>query len=206
MKKSQDIRYIERPDTKDFPDDDVAELVNILNNVNSTNSGVRHRIALALGNTPDDSRAIDEIDPAHWPIRQMREFRDQGKTIIAKDGEKTVGMVGFEELPAAPNGQRVFEIRRTTVLPDYRGGGIGRILRESMIKRLQEIDADAILLSRIHKDNIVNQNLAASTRFTKISDEDMKRLGAPDDWIQGNTRNGYEFYVFNPRDNASQKK
>lgn len=204
MEKDKNIQYIDSPDENEFPDRHVAELVNTLNEVPTTCSGVRHQIASVLMKNqlryfPGVARFATTVDPAHFPVKQMREFRDQGNTIIAKDGEKTVGMIGFEELPATPSGQRIFEIRRTTVLPEYRGSGIGRMLRESMITRLQEIDSGAILLSRIHKDNIVNQNLATSTQFTKISDEEMKGLGAPEHWIQGNTSNGYEFYIFNPR-------
>ena len=198
MKEGQNITYIHAPDKENFPDCDVAELVNVLNNVDSTRSGERHRIALALEDTSEASRII-EIDPAHGPIKHMCKLRDQGNTIIAKDGEKTVGMIGFQEYPRTPGGQRIFEIRRTTVLNDYRGGGIGRMLRESMIQRLEEIDSDAILLSRIHQDNEINRNLAESTQFTKISYEETRGLGIPEDWIQENKTTGYEYFVFDPR-------
>lgn len=193
------IRYIDSPDEKEFPNDAVAELVNVLNNVDTGNSWARHQMAMALRGTPEEPE-IYEIDPMHWPIEQMCRFRDEGNTIIAKDGEKTVGMIGFQELHRAPNGQQVFEIRRTTVLENYRGQGIGRVLRESMIKRLATIDPDAILCSRIHTQNDVNKQLAESTLFKKVSYAHAKELGFSDDCIEGNRDTGYEFYICNLRD------
>jgi len=190
MKKDVNIQYIHSPDARAFPDDDVANLVEelILSEINTTSSDVRSATASVLK------------DISRRPTTQMCKFRDQGNTIIAKDGEKTVGMIGLEEHHiTTPTGQRLFEIRRNTVLPDYREQGIGRMLRESMIKRVQGIDADALLLSRIHRDNAVNQNLAASTQFRRVTTGDMKKLGIAEEWIEGNEQSGYEFYIFDPR-------
>ena len=189
MKESHNIRYIDRPDATDFPDEDVANLVEelIWSEIKDTSHQTRDAAASVLK------------DISSGPAEHMCKIRDQGNTITAKDGEKTVGVIGFQELHRTPNGQRIFEIRRTTVLHDYRGGGIGRVLRESMIKRLKEIDPDAILVSRIRVDNTVNQNLATSTSFTKISDDEVRKLGFLERDIQGNKSNGYEFYILNLR-------
>lgn len=197
MTEHKKITYIDGPDEKAFPNEDVAVLVNVLNNVDTVNSWARHQAAIALRGEPSEERrqAILDLDPAHWPIEQMLGFRDIGNTMIAKDGEKTVGMIGFEEHDRTPDGQRVFEIRRNTVLPEYRRQGIGRNLRESMLKRIQEIDSRALLISRIHKDNTPNQNLAGSTNFRKVSDTDMKQFGFTEEWVEQNKEWGYEFYV-----------
>ncbi len=211
MKKGQNIHYIDRPNEKDFPDRDVAKLVNILNEVPTTCSGVRHQIASALLNNqrlshfPGVARLAYTIDPKNFPVTQMREFRDEGNTIIAKDGEKTVGMIGFQEHIPTSDGRRLFEIRRTTVLKDYRGHGIGRVLRESIIKRLRDIDSDALLVSRIHKDNAPNQNLAKSTHFTLMSDDKLQALGITEKWILRNKEPGYEYYIFDPRKEDTEK-
>lgn len=206
MRETQNIQYIDSPNQEDFPNKDVAELVNILNKFSSTCSGVRHAFASllmrsnALRNIPGAPSVAESVDPAHGLTNEMCEFRDQGNTIVAKDGNKTVGMIGFEEHPNSPSGERIFEIRRTTVLPEYRGRGIGRALRERLMRHLPS----AILLSRIHKENTVNQNLAESTGFTKISPAQMEELGFSADWIKSNADYGYEFYSFKSQESKQQ--
>lgn len=197
MVENKKVTYIDTPDEQAFPNEDVAQLVNVLNNVDSVNSWARHQAALALGDPQDEDkfRAIVALDPAHWPIEQMLKFRDMGNTMIAKDGEKTVGMIGFEEHHLSPSGQRIFEIRRNTVLPEYRGRHIGRTLRESMIERIKKIDRSALLISRIDKDNVTNQNLSISTGSRKVSDADMEELGFSKEWIETRKERACEYYV-----------
>ena len=203
MKNKNNIDYVGSPDKTTFPDGDVAELTNVLNEISSTCSGARYRIAKALlGNGVFRGRGLDHIvasiDPAHWLTKQMCEFRDQGNTIIAKHEDKAVGMIGYEKHHTAPDGRHIFELRRTTVLESYRGQGIGRILRERMIENLQEMDANAVLLSRIHKDNTHMQNLASSNHFTLMTGDEMQKLGFTKEWIEQNEYYGYEFYILDP--------
>jgi len=197
MAENKKITYIDTPDEKAFPNEDVAQLVNVLNNVDSVNSWARHQAARALGDpqNEDQFRAIVKLDPAHWPIESMLEIRNKGNTMIAKDGEKTVGMIGFEEHHRAPSGQRIFEIRRNTVLLEYRRRGIGKTLRENMIKRIQKIDPNALVISRIDKDNVANQNLSISTGSRKVSDSDMEKLGFSKEWIETRKERACEYYV-----------
>jgi RimJ/RimL family protein N-acetyltransferase len=200
MKKDQNIKYFQSPDEEKFPNTDVTELVRALleSEINMTSDGTRSAAASVLDN--EDVQRV---------TKNMCEFRDEGNTIIAKDGEKTVGMIGYEKHPfTAPTGQRIFEIRRNTVLddPNYRRKGIGRELQKRMIKRVQEIDPDALLVARIHTKNVASQNLSNSTRFKLITTEDMKQLGFAEKWIVNSERNGYEFYIIDPRKSSAQKK
>lgn len=189
MMENQKIQYIISPNAEDFPDKDVARLVEelIWSEIKHTSRETRDAMASVLK------------DISRGPTKQMCEFRNQGRAIIAKDGTRTVGMTGYQEHHRAPTGQRIFEIRRTTVQPDYRGKGIGRGLREHMIEHLREIDHDALLVSRIHSDNTVNQNLAISTQSRLVTSEDMRQLGFAEEYIEGSEQNGYEFYIFDPR-------
>lgn len=196
MRNDQNIRYIQSPSATDFPDEDVANLAEelIRSEVKYDSDQTRHAVESVLRDT------------SRGPSKDMCKIRDQGNTIIAKDGEKTVGMIGYEKHHFSPlTGQKIVEIRRNTVLTDYRGLHIGRGLRERMIKHLQKMDPDALLLSRIHKRNTVNLNLGARTGFKQVTSDDMRRLGFTEEYIDGALRSGYEFYIFDPRNNSSQE-
>ncbi len=190
MNTDKKITYIESPDAAEFPDAEVDKLVGVL--LAQYAGGTRQKVTSLLTVDPDEHR---------WVTGNMCQIRDQGQIIIAKDGEDTVGMIGVNELHRTPDGRRIFEIRRNTVLDSSKGQGIGRALRERMIARLSTVDPDALLISRIHHDNTVNQALAESTEFTRITDAKLEELGFEKKWIESAKRQGYEIYLRDLRQN-----
>ncbi len=98
---------------------------------------------------PDEEKwaRIHEVDRAFYPIEHMKGLRENGQVVIAKDGDKTVGMVGFEfRRVDKASGRSVFEIRRVGVRKDYEGQGIGTKLHNAMFARIRAMDPNCLVL------------------------------------------------------------
>ncbi len=143
------------------------ELIHLTNRVNELERGetvgqLRHTIAkgiyqlLGKGNT--QRKLVRSIDPAFGPIEHMQSLREFGNIAVAKDGEKTVGMIGFEYAGTDPSsGREVYEIRRLSVRKEYEGRGIGSQLHKVMFEKIQSIDPNALILIETKTPKIVKQ-------------------------------------------------
>lgn len=58
-----------------------------------------------------------------------------GTILLAKDGEKVVGIVALKQLE-----EEVCEMKRLFVLPDYQGYGIGKMLTESLLNKAKDLN------------------------------------------------------------------
>lgn len=66
------------------------------------------RLRATLGKGAKTDALILQTDRAFYPIEHMKRLRDAGQVAIARDGDKTVGMAGFEWRAADPDTGRIF--------------------------------------------------------------------------------------------------
>lgn len=106
---------------------------------------------------------------------QMLGFLSDPDTVIAKDGDKIVGLVGLEKHGKTRDGKDILDISRFNVNPDYRRGHIGYHLIARLLANVTERYPNCVLLSMTRNDDI--KRLADTAGFSRISLEEYYRLG-----------------------------
>lgn len=154
MSQEKEITIVENEEAQKSLNDRV--LTHLTNRVNKLERGdvvgeLRHAVATRIHQLLPEGNVkhslIRNIDPAFRPIEHMKDLRDIGQIAIAKDGEKTVGMVGFEHRGIDPvRGRHIYEIRRVGVRKEYEGQKIGSKLHKAMFDRIRETDPNGLIL------------------------------------------------------------
>lgn len=195
-----------------------SELIHLTNRVNDIECGdvvgaLCHQVARLVHRLLKDGARKDflmwKCDPAFGPIEHMKELRNHGHIAIAKDGGKTVGMIGFEHCNTDPkSGKEVYEIRRIGVRKQYEGQGIASRLHQTMFERVRDIDANARVLVATKQLPVVKQcermgyeewSMIDALRMKYASEE------LPEDMLRYYENQKYRFFVHDvpPEEDAS---
>ena len=205
MNQEKHIQILEGSQAKqELQDSELILLTNRVNKleVDEITGETRHNIALKMHETMGANInfvEIEENDPAFGPIEHMKWLRNLGHIAIAKDGEKTVGMAGFERCKTDPNtGRDVYEIRRLGVRSEYEGQGIGSQLHEVILNRVQAIDPKALILIETQNPTVSKQ--CQKMGYKQCSKEEGVRLktdeSETEETLAHYKQAGGEFFVY----------
>lgn len=161
------------------------ELIQLTNRVNKIERNkvvgvlcheTARRIFALLGPGKVTRTLIEGIDRAHGPIHHMKQLRDRGHIAVAKDGDATVGMVGYEQCKYIDpkTGRKVYELRRLGVQKEYEGRGIGKELQQAIVNQMREVDPEGIILVEAQHPAVVN--ICQQNGFTICSLDEGLRL------------------------------
>jgi len=205
----EQIKILDGEEAKrEFSDAALAHLTNRANKLEKSDmvGHICHRVTSSmyglLGNRAMIHAVQQKIDPAFRPIEHMKSLRDRGDIAIAKDGENTVGMVGFEFLCTDPNSDRkIYEIRRLAVRKKYEGRFISLRLYRAIMRRLEEIDPDALILVEAQNPAVAKQ--CQRMGYTPHEALDVLRMKYGEDraqemlpWFQ---QSGGQFLFYDPK-------
>lgn len=117
----------------------------------------------------------------------LRQAIERGDMVIAKKGDKIVGMVRVYKLDhVAPNDfaeGNVFEIGKALIIPEERRKGIYRKIREQMIAHVRKKYGDVPILAGTKSESIKKLNRADG--WIEIGFEEYMRIyGNPYDYIE----------------------
>ena len=165
MASHKEIHIVEGDEARGHLDD--ASLIHLTNRVNGMEVEdaiglLRHQEALRilrlLAGTAVVDGTVRKIDPAFLPIEHMKGLRDSGQIAVARDGEKTVGMVGYELCGTDPTtGRNVYEIRRLAVRKEYEAQGISSKLSRVMFAKIRTADPNALVLIETNNPTVLKQ-------------------------------------------------
>lgn len=190
---------------------DTAALVHLTNRVNKREIGDRigllrylvGRSVDRLFGPGDVTRAVrSKIDPAFFPIEHMKGLRDRGHIAVAKDGDRIVGMAGFEHCGIDPkSGRNIYEVRRVGVRKNDEKRGTGGRLHKAVFDRMRLIDPQALILVEAWDQAIMNQCKKIGYKECDVVDglvmkgytEEEAKKRVP--WYQ---EKGYKFFVYDP--------
>ena len=207
MSHENQIKIVEGDEAKKGLDD--RALIHFVNRVNKLEvqdtvgeqcHEIATRIHQSLGEEERKRALIDSIDPAFDPIEHMKDLRQNGQIAIAKDGDRTVGMAGFERCGTDPkSGRDVYEVRRIGVRKEDEKRGIGGQLHRTIFERVRVIDPQALILVEAWDQVIMNQCKKMKYKECDVYDglvrkgyrEDRARALIP--WYQ---EKGYKFFVY----------
>ncbi len=209
MSYKNQIKILQGEEAKQNFDDEA--LIHLTNRVNKMEVGdriglLRHLVGMSVdhlfgpGNV---TRAVrSKIDPAFFPIEHMKGLRDSGNVAIAKDGDRTVGMAGFERCGFDPkSGRNVYEVRRVGVRKKDEKRGTGGQLHRTVFDIIRLIDPQALILVEAWDQAIANQCKRIGYRECDVvdglvmkgnSEEEARKL-VP--WYQ---EKGYKFFLYDP--------
>lgn len=183
-------------------------LIHLTNRVNKLERGdvvgqLRHAIATRIhqlvANGKTKHLLMDNIDSAFGPIEHMKGLRERGDIAIAKDGKKTVGMVGFERCGEL-KGRNVYEIRRMTVRKKYEGQFISLQLYKAILERLQATDSNALILVDSQNPVVSKQckrmGYAPCTALEGLTIKYGKERAS--EWVTSYEERGGRFFLYDP--------
>ena len=183
-------------------------LIHLTNRVNKIERGetighIRHLIASRIRRLlPANcvTRAtVNTLDRAFGPIDHMKGLRENAQIAIAKDDDKTVGMVGFERCGEL-KGRSVYEIRRMTVRKKYEGRFISLKLYKAILERLLATDSKALIL-------VDSQDSAVSKQCVRMGYTPCTGLEGltikygkerAEQWVAEYEKMGGQFFLYDP--------
>lgn len=186
------------------------ELIQLTNRVNKievteTVGYERHVAALRIHELVTAGKAeyaqVRRIDPAFPFIEHMKGLREIGHIAIAKDGDKTVGMAGFEFCGTdSQSGKNVFEMRRIAVQKTYEAQGIGSQLHTAMFEQVRNVDPNALILVESQNPKVSSQCRKMGYKPCTLAEGVRLKFGEAEknEWLSYYEKNGGEFFVFDP--------
>ncbi len=219
MSKRKNIHIVGGDDAKGaLKDPELIELTNRANKIErSPQVGrLRHLIAERIFDVFSENRltravvqgidlnigpikGIPGIDPAFYPIEHMKGLRDSDQVVVAKEGNETVGMAGFERRGEF-EGRNVYEIRRMAVRKEHEGRFISLHLYKAIMEKLLAKDANALVLVDAQNPVVSKQckrmgyaSLPALEGLTiKLGKERAKQ------WVAEYEKEGGQFFLYDP--------
>lgn len=205
MNEEHEIQIVEGEEAQEgLPDRD---LIHLTNRVNKLEHGdvvgqLRHRIAIRIHRLllPENVKRslMRNVDPAFNFIEHMKYLRENGQIALAKDGKKTVGMVGFEYCGHDAVSERaIYEIRRIAIRKEYEGRGIGSQLHRKMFERVQLVDPRALILVETQHPSVVQQCRAMGYKPCSIQEGLHLKYGVEaDTWLPLYEKAGSTFFLY----------
>lgn len=165
MSKRTHMQIFEGEEARAYLDD--GTLIHLTNRVNKIERDdkagqICHDTALrlraTLGKGAETDALILQTDRAFYQIEHMKRLRDAGQVAIARDGDKTVGMAGFEWRATDPDtGRNFFELRRIAIRKTHERRGIGSELHRLMLDTVRSVDPNALILTETESPAVIHQ-------------------------------------------------
>ncbi len=219
MSGKKDIHIVKVDDAKDaLKDPELTELTNRANKIErSPQVGrLRHLIAERIFDVFSENwlthalvhgidlnvgplKHIQGIDRAFYPIEHMKRLRDSNQVVVAKEGNETVGMVGFERCGEF-NGRNVYEIRRLAVRKEHEGRFISLHLYKAILEKLLAHDAGALVLVDAQNPVVSKQCKRMGYKPLKAVDGLTIKRGKEraEQWAAAYEKEGGQFFLYDP--------
>lgn len=203
MASEKNIHILEGEQAREHLDD--ATLIHLTNRVNNIELEddiglARHETARRIYDLLQDIGEAAKIDKAFWPIDHMKDLREKGDIAVAMDGEKAIGMSGFERRGIDPrSGRPVYEVRRIAVRKEYENRGIGTRLKQTIMQRVMAVDPKALILVETTNPTIVRQSLKMGFTQCSFHDGMLMKFGS-EEAVEKHQESfkGSQFFVYDP--------
>lgn len=118
-------------------------------------------------------------DEFNWARNDASQLLAQNRFALAKINGEIVSVAAYKLGGQMEDGRKVFELTKFITLPDYRGRGLYRVLRQELIRRVQQRYPDAPLVTFTKNKTVIHQCLSMGWRplSLEIYSKMTKRIG-----------------------------
>lgn|GEM_PF-2145282 len=134
-------------------------------------------------------------------VGSVEQYADSGQIVVALADGEVAGIAAYEKFGSEPDGRSVYEIRRVSILPEFRGGKIFPQPAQQALETVRKIDPEAVVM--IHTKHPKVRDWAISQEFRPTTHEHMGEIAGMEEdhirsWKKFELPDGWGVYVMDP--------